>query len=77
MGRHACLNMGGGDNGASKVSFCVIVEMVVCIFNLGTKTARSQGLILDGTMSVCWIMVCKLNLQCTVYGSFARGEDCS
>ena len=42
--------MGGGDNGASKVNFCAIVEMVVCIFTLGTKTTGSQGLILDGTI---------------------------
>ena len=62
--RHACLNMAAGGNGGSKVSFCAIAEMVVCMFNLGTKTIVSQGLILDGTMSLYYIVVCKLNLQC-------------
>ena len=62
--RHACLNMVAGDNGPSKVSFCAIAEMVVCIFNLGLKNTRLKGLILDRTMSLCWIVVCKLNLQC-------------
>ena len=49
---HARLNMAAGGNGGSKVSFCAIAEMVVCMFNLGTKTTVSQGLILDGTMSL-------------------------
>ena len=40
---HAYLNMVADNNGASKVSFCAIAEMVVCIFNLGTKTTGSQG----------------------------------
>ena len=69
--------MAAGGNGASKVNFCAIAEIVVCIFNLGTKTTGSQGLILDETISLCWIVVCKLNLQCKVYVPISRGEDCS